>query len=187
MKLNLGCGSDKRPGYINADVSPECQPDQVVDLEAFPWPFEDSCADEVVLSHVLEHLGAAPPVFLNVIKELYRICKHAAVVRVIVPHPRHDEFLTDPTHVRAILPETFSLFSKARCEDWRARGISNTPLAFICDVDFEITHVGIDLDPAWLQRAQRGEVSQAEIEAAMLSQNNVVKQFDIKLRVIKQA
>ena len=185
MKLNLGCGSDKRPGYVNADVSPECNPDKVVDLESFPWPFDDSCANEIVLSHVLEHLGAIPSVFLGVMKELYRVCKHQALLHIIVPHPRHDEFLYDPTHVRAILPETFQLFSKTRCEDWRARGVSNTPLALICGVDFEIEKVSIDLDPIWVERAQTGQVSQEDIQAAMLRENNVVKQFHIQLRVLK--
>src|SRR4051812_34057053 len=105
MKLNLGCGNTKLDGFVNCDMQASCNPDRIVDLEVLPWPFADNCADEVVLSHVLEHLGESAKVYLAVIKELYRICAPDAVVRIAVPHPRHDDFLTDPTHVRPVLPE----------------------------------------------------------------------------------
>ena len=37
MRLNLGCGNSKIPGWTNVDKIGACSPDQVVDLEAFPW------------------------------------------------------------------------------------------------------------------------------------------------------
>jgi hypothetical protein len=37
-KLNLGCGFDRRDGFVNADNFPECQPDVLMDIEAAPWP-----------------------------------------------------------------------------------------------------------------------------------------------------
>jgi hypothetical protein len=43
LKLNLGCG----------------------------WPWPDNAADEVLLSHVLEHLGATPQVEQTVLDEPY--------------------------------------------------------------------------------------------------------------------
>ena len=33
MKLNLGCGFDKREGWLNVDSFAECQPDQFLDIE----------------------------------------------------------------------------------------------------------------------------------------------------------
>jgi hypothetical protein len=39
MKLNLGCGDNKRPGYVNGDVCGS--PDVVCDLSAFSWPWDD--------------------------------------------------------------------------------------------------------------------------------------------------
>jgi hypothetical protein len=46
-------------------------------------------------------------------REIYRVCRHDAVVHVVVPHPRHDDFINDPTHVRPITPEVLSLFDRS--------------------------------------------------------------------------
>ena len=75
MKLNLGSGSKILKGYVNVDKFQYYNPDVVHDLEKFPYPFEDNSVDEILLSHVLEHIGQNPDVFNNIIKELYRICK----------------------------------------------------------------------------------------------------------------
>ena len=45
-------------------------------------------------------------------KELYRICKNNSIIDIVVPHPRHDDFLSDPTHVRPITDMTLSLYDK---------------------------------------------------------------------------
>jgi hypothetical protein len=47
-------------GYVNVDGYAGCQPDQVVDLESTPWPFPTGVAEEIVLHHVIEHLGHDP-------------------------------------------------------------------------------------------------------------------------------
>ncbi len=94
------------------DIAPECEPDLQLDLETLPWLFESNAVDEILLSHVLEHLGQNPKVYLDIFKGLYRVCRPDATIRIAVPHPRHDDFFIDPTHVRPILPEQFLVFSK---------------------------------------------------------------------------
>lgn len=185
MKLNLGCGDNKRAGFVNCDNQAGCNPDRIVDLESFPWPFDDNVADEVVLSHVLEHLGESSKVYLGVIKELYRVCAPDAVVHITVPHPRHDDFLTDPTHVRPILPEQFHMFSKKQTAAWRAGHFANTPLADYLDVDFEVEDVQWTIEGFWMQRLQTGEIDTGKLAELARTQNNVLKEAKITLRVKK--
>ena len=136
IKLNLGCGMNKKKGYINVDKYGN--PDKKVDLEKFPWPWKTNSVDEIILYHVLEHLGEKSKTYLKIIQELYRICKPNALIYINVPHPRHDNFINDPTHVRIITIAGLELFSKKRCNEWIKNKNSNTPLALYLDVDFDI-------------------------------------------------
>src|SRR6516162_7107644 len=121
MKLNLGCGSQILEGWVNVDRIGK--PDQVLDLETFPWPWPDNSADEILLNHVLEHLGQQPDVFIAIMRELYRVCRDGATLQIRVPHPRHDNFLTDPTHVRPVTARTMEMFSReANLESQRLGG-----------------------------------------------------------------
>lgn len=54
VKLNLGCGKDKRKGYINIDVDSRLKPDMVHDLDK-PLPFENQSVSEIILQDILEH------------------------------------------------------------------------------------------------------------------------------------
>ena len=67
MRLNLGSGQHPQPGYINVDKFGS--PDVRADLEQFPWPWPDSSVREIVLTHVLEHLGQSTDVFLGIVKQ----------------------------------------------------------------------------------------------------------------------
>jgi hypothetical protein len=180
-RLNLGCGHRKLAGYLNVDHDPGCNPDAACNLEDTPWPIASGCAEEVVLSHVLEHLGRDTATYLAIIQELYRICAPNGRVLVIVPHPRHDDFLVDPTHVRAILPEQFLMFSKRKNREWIERGAANTTLALQLDVDFEIEHVNFTLDDAWLNR----HLPEAELRHAATTYANVIRQVEVVLRAVK--
>lgn len=187
MRLNLGCGHTKLDGFVNCDVQAACNPDRIVDLESLPWPFEDGVAEEVVLSHVLEHLGESTKIYLGIIKELYRVCAPNAIVRIAVPHPRHDDFINDPTHVRPILPEQFHMYSKAANRRWREGGFANTPLADYLDVDFEVEDVQWVPDDRLVERLRSGALKSEELAEMAYRQNNVLREARITLRVKKSA
>ena len=185
MKLNLGCGNNKLDGFVNVDNQAVCSPDMLIDLEVFPWPFENSSIDEIILSHVLEHLGQTNEIYLNIIKEIYRVSKHEASILISVPHPRHDDYVIDPTHVRPILPDQFFLFSKSQNEKWKKEGCANTPLADYLDVDFEITDTQWILDTYWKVKLKSGEITSDKLVHLAKHQFNIVKEVQVTLRVIK--
>lgn len=183
LRLNLGCGQNKAAGFVNVDKYGD--PDFRHDLEEFPWPWPDSSVDEVQLIHVLEHLGRDPDVFIGVMKELYRVCKAGAKVRVHVPHPRHDNFIGDPTHVRVVNAQVMSLFSRRNCEMWKAQGASNTPLALYHGVDFETVHAQLILEPPYQERFEKRLFTAAQIDDMVRERNNVVVEIRLVLEVRK--
>lgn len=55
-KLNLGCGINILDGYENFDKYPIDGKVKYLNLNKLPLPFDDDSVDEILLSHVLEHL-----------------------------------------------------------------------------------------------------------------------------------
>jgi len=99
MKINLGSGYKRIDGFLNVDDDPLVEPDFLVDIEASKLPFKDNSVEEVRAHHILEHIGAG---FIPLMQEIYRVCKHGAILDIVVPHHFHDNFYSDPTHKRPI-------------------------------------------------------------------------------------
>lgn len=187
LKLNLGCGSDHRKGFVNVDLTPACQPDVVFNLESGPWPWRDNSVEEVVFHHCLEHLGQTSAAFLAIIQELYRVCADGALVRIVVPHPRHDFFIGDPTHVRPVTPWMLALFDRELNLRWQQIRAANTPLALYLNVDFHIEHVETILEEPYRSDREAGRVTQEELDRALHERFNVASEFRIRLRARKSA
>lgn len=186
MKLNMGCGHDKLPDWVNVDVSPTCEPDIVCDLEVFPWPWKNDSIDNVRFIHCLEHLGETLPTFFGMIKELYRVCKDGAEIRIHVPHPRHDTFINDPTHVRIITPNTLALFDREANDEWQRTGVANTPLAHQLNIDFRITSATSILSEPYSSRFGNGELSLDAINNMGRELNNVFLEYRMVMVARKQ-
>jgi ubiquinone/menaquinone biosynthesis C-methylase UbiE len=185
MKLNLGCGSKILENYTNLDKFDYYNPNVVHDLEVTPYPFEDNSVDEILMSHVLEHIGQDPDIFNNIIKELYRICKNKSIIEIIVPHPRHDDFLSDPTHVRPITIDLLKLYDKELNKKWENEGHYNTPLGLIHGVNFKILKADLKLDEKYKKLIVEKKISQADIFEITKKYNNVVKEMKILWSVVK--
>ena len=185
MKLNLGSGSKILDNYTNVDKYDYYKPDIVHDLEIFPYPFKDNSVDEILLSHVFEHIGQSQEIFLGIIKEFYRICRNNSMIKIIVPHPRHDDFIADPTHVRPITVQVLQLFDKDLNIQLEKNKAANTPLALIHGVNFKCKNVNYSLDENYMKKYKDKNINQQEIDEDVLRLNNVVKQIEIDWQVIK--
>ncbi len=108
LRLNLGCGIDKKEGYINVDSSKTVKPDKVWNLEKTPLPFKSNSVDEILAYHVLEHVNN----FIKLMHDFNRICKDGAVIKIKTPFYSSWGQFNDPTHVRFFTPFTFNYFKR---------------------------------------------------------------------------
>jgi SAM-dependent methyltransferase len=106
-RLNLGCGTDIRPGWVNLDVAPLPGVDVVHDLSSLPLPFEDASFDRIAAKDVLEHLD-----YLPVLRDLHRILRPGGRLEVTSPHFTSPAVWVDPTHRTAFSIETFQFFAR---------------------------------------------------------------------------
>lgn len=110
MKLNIGCGHDKREGYINLDKEPGVG-DFTFDLNTIPFkelPWDDNTFEEIYASHIIEHLSHP----LDIFEELWRVAKPDCKLIVRVPYGSSDNAWEDPTHVRPYFLQSFAYFSQ---------------------------------------------------------------------------
>ena len=106
-RLNLGCGTDIRSGWVNLDVAALPGVDVVHDLDELPLPFEDASFDAIAAKDVLEHLDWIP-----VLRELHRILRPGGRVAVMSPHFTSPAVWVDPTHRAAFSIQTFEFFAR---------------------------------------------------------------------------
>lgn len=138
VKLDLGCGANKREGFKGVDISADCGADVVFDLRTTPWPWADESVDEVHCSHFFEHLSG--PERIPFMAELYRIMKPGAKALFITPDCDSHRAIQDPTHAwPPVCAESYLYFNKA----WRdANKLSHYGITS----DFEFGY-GNQLDP----------------------------------------
>lgn len=183
MRLNLGCGRNRLEGFVNIDRFAEARPDLLWDLERTPWPIASGSVTEIMAVHVLEHLGQRTETFLAIMQEIHRVLAPGGFLRIRAPHHRSEGYWGDPTHVRPINRAVMSLFSKANCRMFAARGWPNTPLADYLDIDLEIVEATDRLTPAWRKRMADG-LSQADLMFAAETYANVIDEVSIVLRKV---
>jgi predicted SAM-dependent methyltransferase len=116
LKLDLGCGQNKRPGFAGVDRVAIAGVDIVHDLCTFPWPWESGTVEEVWCSHYFEHVpGKLRGRWMD---ELYRILIPGGKATVIVPYFASMRSVQDYTHEWPPVCEmSFVYFNK----NWRAQ------------------------------------------------------------------
>lgn len=126
LHIDLGCGPNKREGFIGVDALPfNGKVDVVMDIRK-KWPWKTGTVEEAHSSHFVEHLTSMERIhFWN---ELFRVLK-APIVRkdgtieneggkalIIVPHWASSRAYGDPTHQWPPIGEFTWYYLK---RDWR--------------------------------------------------------------------
>lgn len=110
IRLDIGCGPNKQPGFVGMDVQPLAGVDIVHDWNVYPWPLPDACVLVAICSHVIEHVNPADGGLIRWMDELWRICTVGAQVAISFPHGSSQRYLQDPTHCGAHNENTFLYF-----------------------------------------------------------------------------
>lgn len=184
-KLNMGCGFKKLNDHWNVDVEPKCNPDQVLDFEITPWPYEDNFFDKITADNILEHLGQNPKVFTNIIKEMYRVSKDGAEWFINVPHHRCDLFWDDYTHVRVLTSKTFKMFDQKVNFESISKKLSDSTFGLYHNVDLEVYDTTYNMVWYWLQQQEEGMLASKQMNINLNTMANVAESVNIFIKVHK--
>lgn len=100
MKLYLGAGTKRLPGYVHVDwidgqgVDGSCI-DVVHDLNRRPWPWPNDAASLIVAEDLVEHLEID---LLQFLCEAWRVLQPHGELYVRTPHHQGVSSYIDPTH-----------------------------------------------------------------------------------------
>lgn len=150
MKIDLGCGPNKKEGFKGADSIDFPGVDFVCDLRA-RWPWDDSSVEEAHSSHFVEHLTQMSRIhFAN---ELYRVLQPGAKATIIVPSWKSCRAYGDMTHQWPPVSEFWFYYL---LEEWRIKNAPHNDAKHLeggYSCDFDVTW-GYALDPMLASRNQ---------------------------------
>jgi len=108
LKLDVGCGGNKKEGYYGIDKFAGSDVDLVFDLNVLEKrnsqiPFDDSSVDEINCVNVLHYVESP----INVLNEFYRILRLYGKLTLVVPYAGSWNSFADPLIKHYFVPETF--------------------------------------------------------------------------------
>lgn len=135
VKLDIGCGSNKKEGFVGVDRIAFDGVDLVHNVGQGALPYEDTTVDEIHASHFVEHLPVEERIFF--FNDIYRVLKPGAKATIVVPHYASGRAYGDPTHVWPPVSE-FSFYylnKKWRLENAPHTDSQHWTLGYSCDFD----------------------------------------------------
>lgn len=151
LKLDLGCGKNKKEGFLGVDSRPFDGVDIVLDIcggnaihdietgdlaslvrapKTFKkWPWADNSVDEVHCSHMLEHLK--PKERIHFANELWRVLKVGSKAAITTPHYASVRAYGDLTHE---WPPVVTFWYLYLNKEWRTNNAPHND-EYVCDFD----------------------------------------------------
>jgi SAM-dependent methyltransferase len=164
LKLDLGCGTFKKEGFLGIDRRSFEGVDGVTDLTQKHWVFKqpelggvklmpidgggfilpDNSVAEAYSSHFLEHLNhnQTRPERVRFMNELWRVMVPDGKVTIITPHWASNRAYGDFTHADKPVSEMFYVYLS---REWRLRFAPDNdaeyhPDGYTCNFDVQLGH-----------------------------------------------
>ena len=113
LRLNLGCGNKRRPGFLGVDIGDFDAVDVRQDVLSYLRSLGDQTVQEVYSRHFLEHLE--PAALQELLAHVDRVLVPGGRAHFIVPHFSNPYFYSDPTHRQPFGVHTFSYLCEYTC------------------------------------------------------------------------
>jgi len=107
-KINMGCGHQGLPGWVNVDIYPFKGVNLIADLNN-RWPWKDDSIHYIRAFDVVEHLRDP----IHTMNEGWRVLKHGGIFEIWVPSTEGRGAFQDPTHVSYWNYNSFAYYSEA--------------------------------------------------------------------------
>ncbi len=155
VRVDLGCGKKKQPGFVGVDRFPLPGVDIVADMNK-GLPLAGNSVDYLVTSHSLEHVDD----LLLTMREVYRVCKHKALVCVVAPYYHTSLNMANPFHKQVFNEHTprfltTSGWTPLSKSDYESPGIPEWGLAESdygkCTIDFRCLRMEMFYFPEYRQ------------------------------------
>jgi SAM-dependent methyltransferase len=110
VNINLGCGENIMPGFINIDIRPYPGVDLIMDVEKYPWKLPSDSVDLVVVSQLVEHINPHKGGFIKFMDEAWRVLKLKGKIMISTPYGSSEAYIQDPTHCNPCNEITWAYF-----------------------------------------------------------------------------
>jgi hypothetical protein len=165
LKLDIGCGSAKRPQFIGIDVSGN--PDVLCDVAVNNLPFDDLSVIHVHSSHCFEHITQQS--LIHVFQEVTRVSANDGLLEFWHPHAFHgDAFVFG--HINYL---TEALYSHLGClyrSGWKAT----------LGAQWVIQEIRYGVEPFVIEDMKRAGIG---LDFAVSYMHDVVKEMGVFIRV----
>lgn len=179
QKVELGCGDRKREGFFGIDIAKLPGVDLVADVDKEGIPLPDNVVEHLFSSHCIEHLADVN----HVTSEIWRICKHNAIVEIRVPYMTNTVSWSCPLHKTHFTEYTFLFYSDKVIKlpkEVGGQGLKHGTANEQTPVRFRQEKVEYIYNPPWHAKSDK------EKDFARRHYLNVVRDIHFILRPIKE-